>query len=214
MAETLLSPSNILLFGRVVEDLEVKRTSAKDPGGTRHSPFTENHDTPGEATTEDRTGPERDLETQVVDKTSNFARIYGFSYEGTYYDLPKPALFLVHGPGYAVTGTTTGKPTDTGKVTNPARAPGEPSLSGVATADFQFVDGIKAWSYDKADHTIRMDVEAGELEDVLLDMFFNGGGGPAVSGARVSGARVSGARVSGARVSGARLSGGRGDVSD
>ena len=63
-------------------------------------------------------------------------------------------------------------------------APGEPSLTGVAAADFQFADGIRVWSYDKADHTIRMDVEAGEFEDVLLKMFF-GGGGPAVSGSMV-----------------------------
>lgn len=93
-----------------------------------------------------------------------------------------------------------------------AIAPGEPSLTGVAAADFQFADGIRAWSYDKADHTIRMDVEAGEFEDVLLNMYF-GGGGPSVSGAKVSGWR-SGAKVSGAKLSGGRLSGGRGDASD
>jgi uncharacterized protein YjbI with pentapeptide repeats len=89
-------------------------------------------------------------------------------------------------------------------------------LTGVVAADFQFVDELRAWSYDRADYSIRMDIETGMFEDILLDAFFNGGGsgGPVVGGARVSGARVSGARVSGARVSGARLSGGRGDASD
>jgi hypothetical protein len=201
MAETLLSPSNILLYGRVVEDLRICRSTDKDPGGTSHSPFIVA-----------RTGGDRDLEHQLTAINAVIARIYSFSYEGAYYDLPRPALFLVHGPGVLVTAVA---PKD-GKgegAPGVSIAPGEPSLSGVAAADFQFADGIMAWSYDKADHTIRMDVEAGEFEDVLLNIFF-GGGGPAVSGARVSGARVSGARVSGARVSGARLSGGRGDATD
>jgi hypothetical protein len=96
---------------------------------------------------------------------------------------------------------------------NPARAPSRASLTGVAAADFALADDLMVWSYDKADYTIRMDVETGMFEDLLLGAIL-GGGGPGVSGARVSGARVSGARVSGARVSGARLSGGRGDAGD
>ena len=197
MAETLLSPSNILLFGRVLNDLQIIQVKEKEDVKDSHTPFTVR-----------RTGVQRDLEEQLAADNAKIARIYGFSYEGTYSDLPKPALFLVHGPGEPVT-----SPAAARNNTNVARAPGEPSLTGVAAADFQFVDGLMAWSYDKADQTIRMDVEAGAFDQVLLDMYF-GSGGPAVSGARVSGARVSGARVSGARVSGARLSGGRGDASD
>lgn len=197
MAETLLSPSNILLYGRELKDLQIAQIKDGDDGKDSHTPFTVR-----------RTGVNRQLEEQLAANNAIIARIYGFSYEGIYCDLPRPALFLVHGPGEPVT-----KPAAERNNTNVARAPGEPSLTGVAAADFQFVDGLMAWSYDTADQTIRMDVEAGTFHQVLLDMYF-GSGGPAVSGARVSGARVSGARVSGARVSGARLSGGRGDASD
>ena len=199
MAETLLSPSNILLYGRVVEDLNIIHPAPN--GGPSHTPFIV-----------PRTGGDRELERRLTQDNPTIARIYSFSYEGAYYDLPRPALFLVHGEGLLVTNASPKNP-EGGGAPGGAIAPGEPSLTGVAAADFQFSDGIRVWSYDKADHTIRMDVEAGEFEDVLLNMFF-GGGGPAVSGARVSGARVSGARVSGARVSGARLSGGRGDATD
>jgi hypothetical protein len=219
MPETLLSPSNVLLFGRVVTDLRVDqqvhpgpgpvpvpagatgRVPAGGPGAPapiyRHTPFTQ-----------ERVGPNRDLENQLADAGACFARIYGFSYEGTYYDLARPALFLVHGTGVPVTEAFPG-------VGAPARAraPGEPSLTGLAAADFQFVDDLMVWSYDKFDYTIRLDVETGMYEDVLLGTSL-GSGGPGASGARVSGARVSGARVSGARVSGARLSGGRGDAGD
>lgn len=190
MAETLLSPSNILLFGRELKDLQIKQE--KDGSPERHTPFTV-----------PRKGANRELEQQLAAPEAKIARIYGFSYEGTYCDLPKPALFLVHGDGEPVTQAAAAR-----EATNQARAPGEPSLTGVAAADFQFVDELRVWSYDKADHTIRMDVEAGEFEDVLLNMFF-GGGGPAVSGSRVSGSRVSGSRVSGSR-----LTGGRGDAND
>lgn len=198
MAETLLSPSNILLFGREVEDLGIIHPAPT--GGARHTPFTV-----------DRTGLNRDVEGQLTSPGARFARIYGFSYEGSYYDLPRPTVFLVHGAGELVTRGRAG-----GGNPHGSRAPGEPSLTGVVAADFQFVDELRAWSYDRADYSIRMDIETGMFEDILLDAFFNGGGsgGPVVGGARVSGARVSGARVSGARVSGARLSGGRGDASD
>lgn len=202
MAETLLSPSNILLFGRVVEDLVIQGSATGGPG---HSPFIVA-----------RSGGDRDLENRLTHDEPTIARIYSFSYEGTYYDLPKPALFLVHGPGEPVTLAPSPRRTAEGVAIasnpHPARAPGDPSLSGMAATDFQFVDGLVAWSYDKADHTIRMDVETGEFEDVLLNMYF-GGGGPSVSGAKVSGWR-SGAKVSGAKLSGGRLSGGRGDAGD
>jgi hypothetical protein len=140
-----------------------------------------------------------------LDEDARFARIYGFSYEGTYYELPNPTLFLVHGDGESATdGNQPG--TD-----HASRAPIVPSVSGVAAADFQFADDIMVWAYDKADYTIRMDVETGMFEQVLLEIFFSGGdamiSGAKVSGAKVSGAKVSGAKVSGAKVSGAKVSG-------
>jgi hypothetical protein len=135
---------------------------------------------------------------QQLEEDARFARIYGFSYEGTYFELPSPTLFLVQGEGESATDNL---PDD-----HASRAPFNPSRSGVAAADFQFADDIMVWAYDKADYTIRMDVATGMFEQVLLDAYF-GGGGPAVSGAKVSGAKVSGAKVSGAKVSGAKVSG-------
>ncbi|MEF2554042.1 hypothetical protein VQ042_22325 [Aurantimonas sp. A2-1-M11] len=153
------------------------------------------------------------LQNQLSSDAACFARVYGFSYEGTYYDLPRPVLFLVHGEGVEATEYRTGKK----GMANRARAPGDPSLTGLAAADFDYADELKVWSYDKADYTIRMDVDTGMFEQVLLNMFFgdtNGASGPKVAGAMVSGAMVSGAKVSGAMVSGVRLSGRRGDASD
>lgn len=160
-----------------------------------------------------RTRGNKFLESQLLYDDACFARIYGFSFEGTYYELPRPTLFLVHGRGTEATEYKTGKK---GK-SNPARAPGDPSLTGLAAADFDYADDLKVWSYDKADYTIRLDLESGMFEQVLLDMFFGDGGGVSggkVSGGKVSGGKVSGGKVSGGKLSGTRLSGWRGDASD
>jgi hypothetical protein len=81
-------------------------------------------------------------------------------------------------------------------------------VSGVAAADFQIADDIRVWPYDKADYTIRMDVETGMFEQILLDVFF-GAEAPMVAGGRVAGGRVAGGRVAGGRVAGGRVAGGR-----
>jgi hypothetical protein len=144
-----------------------------------------------------RHGKNKQLGDQLAED-AQFARIYGFSYEGTYYELPDPTLFLVQGEGESAT--------DSLPPEQAARAPFGPSRSGVASADYQMADDILVWAYDKADYTIRMDAMTGMLEQVLLDIYF-GFDSPAISGAKVSGAKVSGAKVSGAKVSGAKVSG-------
>ncbi|WP_211596171.1 hypothetical protein [Paracoccus aestuariivivens] len=77
MPETLISPSQILLFGRVVEDLQIKSTASDATGSTGH------------------------LEQQLRAPDANFARIYGFGHEGHFHLLTGTALFLVHGSGEA-----------------------------------------------------------------------------------------------------------------
>lgn len=128
-----------------------------------------------------------------------FARVYGFTYDGVYVELLTPVLFLVDGKGE-----------DASKATVPGP---DPRNAG-------FIASLRIWTVKRTDNTIRLDVDTGKFERVLLEAVGDAGGGAGgvsgarVSGARVSGARVSGARVSGARISGARISGARGDASD
>ena len=150
------------------------------------------------------------LEKQLDLDDASLARIYGFSYEGTYFELARPTIFLVHGEGDLAAGVLT--------KLNEVRGPIGSTTTGIAASDFQFAAELRVWCYDKSDYTIRMDVETGMFEDVLLAPFFGGDGygisGAKVSGAKVSGAKVSGARIAGAKISGAKLSGARGDASD
>ena len=217
MTETLLSPSNVLLFGRKVEDLNIDHTKNHDPFSGIGARKGKNSLLSDQFTPEEGTG-------RAKTKIACFARIYGFSYEGAYYDLPRPVIFLVHGDGQLATQERPAPPAAAAAHDrNPSRAPGDPSLTGLAAAEFEFADEVRVWSYDKADYTIRMEVDTGMFEQVLLDAFFDGGGGGGrVSGAMVSGAMVGGpstrgAMVRGAMVSGAMLRGrrgGRGDPSD
>jgi len=164
MPETLSTHSHVVLFGKLVEDLEVKEEDKE----------------------------EKKSRTRSDSKARGFARIYGYSFSGAYYEMASPVLFLVHGNGNHVKN---------------ADGPG-PWLKD----EDPFYETLKIWTYDQSEQTMRLDMAAGTFEQVLLAD--SGDGSAGVSGARVSGARVSGARVSGARISGARLSGARGDASD
>ena len=207
MPETLLSASNILLFGRVVTDIAIVHPdSGQEPITSHHDPF--------RAIRGRNSDGNRQIESVVDNNTegteSRFARIYGFSFEGQFYDLPAPMLFLVHGEGQ-IAETTVGSdcpPRDV-PIGDPrqSRAPDEPSRTGLGAADFSFADDIHVWSYDKADYTIRMDVETGMFEQVLLDIISDGGGPGGIAGANVRGANVRGANVRGANVRGANVRG-------
>jgi hypothetical protein len=141
MPETLLSPSNLLLYGRLVTDLAIRRVA--------HNPAP-------------RVGGNTLLDAQLGRPDAEFARIYGFSYEGHYYDLAKPALFLVHGPGEIAEERAGAGPA--------AGAPATADRTGVAATDYDHPADLRVWSYDKGDFSIRLDIETGPLDQILLDM--------------------------------------------
>lgn len=195
MVETLLSTSEVLLFGRELRDIVLLKD--EHPGVDKGRGFN------------------KFLAAQLMSGENNdarLARIYGFSFEGAFQELPSPAIFLVHGEG--VNATRWMSPKDDGEVIDNApgrlasRAPNEPDLSGVGAAHFQIADDIRVWPYDKGDFSIRMDVMTGQLEQILLDVYFEVEM-PMLSGGRVAGGRVAGGRVAGGRVAGGRVAGGR-----
>lgn len=200
MPETLLSASNILLFGRVVTDLAVvQQDEGPPPVAISHDPF--------HAIRERVSEGNRQLETVVDNDEANFARIYGVSFEGQFYELPAPMLFLVHGEGDDPETPVGAGVGGAGGHARQSRAPDDPDRSGLGAQDFSFADNLKVWSYDKADYTVRMDVETGMFEQVLLDVIFDGGGPGGVAGANVRGANVRGANIRGANVRGANVRG-------
>ena len=169
MAETLLSPSGILLYGRVLQDITFTfvEPDTQDPNASVPPP--------------PRRGDHRFLRNQLAagrdastgdpipEERPYLARIYGFSYEGRYYDLPKPAIFLVHGLGV-----------------DPEQPPSTSSadMVGVARRYDTFAENIRVWSYDRADFSVRLDVETGPFEKILIEALLGlGGAKPSMGGA-------------------------------
>lgn len=199
MAETLLSPSNVLLYGRILLDLEIKKLASVQP---RKLPVSE-----GGTVTEKESpippappklGQNKFLQEQFSDD-AKFARIYGFSYEGSYYDVAPPAIFLVHGPG-----------TDPEEIRPSAdrisRAPADADRTGIAYTDSSFAEDIRVWSYDKGDFTVRLDPSSGTFDDVLLSYELGGDMG-SFAGANARGANARGANARGANARGANARG-------
>ena len=195
--ETLLSPTNIWLIGREVKDLSISENDAE------HEPFIEqrlsNNDFLGKQIKPVITGSGQN----EVKHYPRFARIYAFVYNGIIHDLETPALIMVHGDG-AKAELGTGRA---------ARAPDNPSRTGLGISEVKIADDMMVWGYDKGDFSIRLDVSSGPLDHILLDLegcdSSPGIAGSRVAGSRVAGSRVAGSRVSGSRVSGSRVSGSR-----
>ncbi|MBV9752194.1 MAG: pentapeptide repeat-containing protein [Hyphomicrobiales bacterium] len=126
------------------------------------------------------------------------ARIYAFSFEGAIYGMPKPAIFVVHGPGTPINFTG-----------GPYRS--NVDQSGVVAREWEFASKqVLYWEYEKGDFSLRLDTEAGPLEQILLAAAIRGADMADRSGANLgirSGANLSGANLSGANLSGANLSG-------
>ncbi len=191
MPETLMSSSNILLYGRVMTDMSVSPQAAPNDEGNHFL---------------------RDVYSRTDENdncTARLARIYGFSYAGTYYALDEPVIFLVHGPGVLA------QPRPPGDAARQSVSPTDPDLSGVDAQDFTHSDTIMVWTYDKNDFSIRLDVSTGWLEDILLgaelggDMDFPAFGGGKVGGGKVGGGKVGGGKVGGGKVGGGKVGGGK-----
>lgn len=141
MAESLLSPSGIKLFGRLF------------PIAVDTSNF------PTEL------GDNNFLRKQLNATKAKFARIYGFSYEGAYYPLSRPAVFLVHDGG---TPAVTKAPSAAG-LGDAARGPESIDQTGEARVCCDVASDLLMWEYDKGDFSLRLDIFAGTFEDILLE---------------------------------------------
>jgi hypothetical protein len=183
MPETLLSPSNLILYGILVTDLQVGHQPPPPPPPPPEADL--HRPSPPGA----RNSANRFLDQQLERVDAQFARIYGFSFEGHYYDLPRPLIFLVHGPGVPAEDVKPGN--------RASRGPAQLDRAGTGAQGYSFADNMMMWSYDKGDFSIRLDVETGPLEQILLEAMLR----TDTSRSYYSGAE---ARLSGAE---ARLSG-------
>ncbi len=188
--ETLLGVSSVYLFGRRLLDIEIK---------------------PQVYGAVPEVGANNFLRKQLVAPGACLARIFAFSFEGELLELDRPTIFLVHGQGEDPDDPPPTNVEGQVEYRRLARSPGSSSKSGLGIQSKSFAEGTRVWVYDKTDFSMRLDIETGTLEQILLGADAGFGFGDYANGgmARSSGgmARSSGA---GARSSGgmARSSGG------
>lgn len=138
--ETLLTASAVKLYGRVIEGLGVDLSGAAAGLGAN-----------------------RFLREQLEPGTEpHFARIYGFCYMGRYTPLSRAAIFLVHGPGEKAVDPTAAKG-------GGAAGPHTIEESGQAFKCGEFASDVRLWEYDRGDFSLRLDIDSGPLERILLD---------------------------------------------
>lgn len=168
--ESLLQSSSILLFGRELDDLKIANTGFTPPDRLP------------------RKGKNLFLQQQFLDMEAKLARIYAFSFEASFYELARPSIFLVHGEGRDPEFPPASDPRST-------RAPAIAEQTGLSNQIGSFAKDIRVWAYDKDDISLRLDVQTGPLDEILLgdgsrpDLagMFNGAMGRS-SGGRSSGA--------------------------
>lgn len=180
--ESVLGMQAIYLFGRVVSDLTITGKKVVDGDGDNNF-----------------------LRKQMKHRDARLARIFAFSYEGYMYDLGRPSVFLVHGPGE----DPDAPPPPSNEFKRLARAPGRVSKTGVGRQYGDFSMDIKVWVYDRGDFSMRLDVETGTLEHILLAMELDEDdwSGSGRSGSGRSGSGRSGSGRSGSGRSGSGRSG-------
>ena len=185
MPETLLTPSAIKLYGRRVTDFVLVQSLLARIARAREAALTTADDASRDAVTKAvdtliaelglsdpqygvfSHGNNRFLEEQLSAGDAGFARIYALSYEGHNYDLPRPAILVVHGAGTEV------RLRDHDRSTT--------DTSGVVARDWEFAlsdpdsHDLRMWEYDKGDFSLGFDVEAGTLEQILLAQVLRGG---------------------------------------
>ena len=183
MVESLLSPSNVLLYGRVLRDLELRfgqdNTGTPPPTGLdgQGNVLPSDDLRPANAPEQPppsalpippqppRMGDNNFLQRQLSAPGARLARIYGFSYEGRYVDLTPPAIFLVHGEGRDPEAFRPDLRLPNARV---SRAPADADRTGIPFTSSSFSEDIRVWSYDKGDFSIRLDPMSGTFEDILL----------------------------------------------
>jgi hypothetical protein len=140
MPETLLSPSQIKLFGRVYEGLALNKDNLSFLGKNNF------------------------LFEQIKAEDAKLARIYAFAYEGVLYFLPKPYVFLVHGDGRRVI-----EPGRYNELELAKKDGATVDQWGVVAKIDRFADDVLVWDYDKEDFSLRIDIVSGPLSEIALE---------------------------------------------
>jgi hypothetical protein len=147
--ETLLGVSAVYLFGRELSDLLLR--------GDVYQPLIGNP-----------SGANSFLRRQLSADDATLARIYAFSFEGTFVELSRPAIFVVHGSGANPDDPPPRNVDGDIEYDRLSRSPGSSARTGLGSQIGALAKDMKVWIYDKGDLSMRLDAETGTFEQILL----------------------------------------------
>ncbi|MGR9228884.1 hypothetical protein ACU8L5_30340 (plasmid) [Rhizobium leguminosarum] len=147
--ETLLGVSAVYLFGRELSDLLLR--------GDVYQPLIGNP-----------SGANSFLRGQLSADGATLARIYAFSFEGTFVELSRPAIFIVHGSGSNPDDPPPRNVDGDIEYDRLSRSPGSSARTGLGSQIGALARDMKVWIYDKGDLSMRLDAQTGTLEQILL----------------------------------------------
>ncbi|TAU44233.1 hypothetical protein ELI43_30055 (plasmid) [Rhizobium leguminosarum] len=147
--ETLLGVSAVYLFGRELSDLLLR--------GDVYQPLIGNP-----------SGANSFLRGQLSADDATLARIYAFSFEGTFVELSRPAIFVVHGSGANPDDPPPRNVDGDIEYDRLSRSPGSSARTGLGSQIGALAKDMKVWIYDKGDLSMRLDAQTGTLEQILL----------------------------------------------
>jgi hypothetical protein len=175
--EDLYEPTKIYLFGKRFQSLELRvgdllKTDFRGDAKEKDEDYGEGNQFMPPPTLE-RTLRQKRAATKKVsgkdkenlrepDQPPALARIYSFSYEGHYYKMPRPLVYMVWGDG---------EDPDTQKGKS-GSASFQVRDTGLASKGFKFARDIRVWKMDRLDISIVIDLEVGKLENILLEPVF------------------------------------------
>lgn len=154
--DSLLGDSSIRLFGRLMWDIQLRSTLKRNEAYGR--------DTVEGSPVPPRLSENNFLIKQLRSSDAKLARIAGFSFQSEYFNLAKPAIFLVHGSGTAVENIESfGNP-----LRNLRKSPSHTERTGMVGQHGSYAPEVSMWVYDRADYSIRLDTETGTFDQILL----------------------------------------------
>jgi hypothetical protein len=146
--KTILAPSTIRLLGWVLSGIDGALGPAA--GSLVSARATQ------QQLDDDHYKSESLLVKTLTDDDRVLAHILAYTYGGALTPLHVPALFLLRGPGDDV--VHAGRTIDPGRI-------------GLAHLDttVAFASGLKFWTYDQSDQTVRLDVSSGTLQQLVIN---------------------------------------------
>ena len=150
--------------------------------------------------------PPRRIERKLRQPDQGFARIYSFSFEGHYYRLPRPLLFLLSGAGR--------RPDEDPTAWDfwDRHLAFSTKFAGTAGKEWQFSDDLRVWAVDRKDLAVCLDVEIANYQELLLDSMIAARRGTSSRGDMVSRGDVVGRGDGGTASRGAGAGAFRGDM--